>query len=362
MPRQEWMADVVADAFRGVKGYQVDVVSGWNRRGRTDFYPEGVMNHHTGPGSYSNLLNYMTYGSSISPLCNIATSRPINGIVRITICTAGRANHAGVGTLPWRRGQGSVGNARTIGIENQNSGKQDWPLQQVEGIRILTAALLLKLNKDVSRAIDHKTYTGRKVDRYATNVGLEQRAIETIMRNGFKPAPCEERVFGRGDYGDCVKKIQKRLNELGYSAGATDGAFGPKTESAVKSLQADFKLSVDGMVGPNTWGALESDDEWEVFWMSLTDEEKSILRDFARAIKAEGTNPTSFVKQLLSRHREDIPALQKRFEELDGLVARGKTSLQGVIIGGVNAIDAVRDMGYHITSSERTGAEKLEEE
>jgi peptidoglycan hydrolase-like protein with peptidoglycan-binding domain len=37
-----------------------------------------------------------------------------------------------------------------------------------------------------------------------------------------------------------------------------DGNFGPKTEAAVKEFQQSAGLTVDGIVGPLTWGALES--------------------------------------------------------------------------------------------------------
>lgn len=354
MAYQTWLADVVADAFRGVSGFRVDTYSGWQTRGNPNIGPVGVMNHHTGPGGYDNLLNYMMRGSSIAPLCNIATSRPINGIVRITICSAGRANHAGKGNLTWT-GYNN-GNARSIGIENHNSGNQAWPDQQVDGIRILTAALLDRLGVNASRAVDHKTYAPkRKVDRFATNVSNEQAIISRIMKEGVKKVPCNEQVLRRGDSGGCVKKVQTLLNEKGHNAGAADGGFGPNTERAVKSLQSAMGLSTDGVVGSKTWAVLESKDEWEVFWMSLNDNEKKILKDFIGAIESEGTNAASFVKQLLVRHRKDIPELLRHVEHVDGLVEKGQTSLQGVIVGGVNAIDALRDQGYDIRTDERTG-------
>lgn len=53
-----------------------------------------------------------------------------------------------------------------------------------------------------------------------------------------------------------VKPLQKYLNIIGCSCGAVDGEFGEKTASAVKKFQQAKKLTVDGVVGQNTWKKL----------------------------------------------------------------------------------------------------------
>lgn len=59
-----------------------------------------------------------------------------------------------------------------------------------------------------------------------------------------------------GSSGDEVKKLQETLNATGNYNLATDGKFGAKTQEAVKAYQKANGLTVDGIVGTNTWGAL----------------------------------------------------------------------------------------------------------
>lgn len=48
---------------------------------------------------------------------------------------------------------------------------------------------------------------------------------------------------------DIVKKVQRKLNELGYDCGKPDGIMGKKTKAALKKYQKDNKLTVDGIIG-----------------------------------------------------------------------------------------------------------------
>lgn len=62
-----------------------------------------------------------------------------------------------------------------------------------------------------------------------------------------------------GDCGSAVEQIQSYLISKGFSI-AMDGRFGPATDAAVREFQTGSGLEADGIVGPMTWMALQSDD------------------------------------------------------------------------------------------------------
>ena len=63
-------------------------------------------------------------------------------------------------------------------------------------------------------------------------------------------------LIKKGNRGDNVTTLQASLNALGYNCGAVDGIFGKKTYAAVVAFQKAAGISVDGIVGPETWGKL----------------------------------------------------------------------------------------------------------
>lgn len=60
-------------------------------------------------------------------------------------------------------------------------------------------------------------------------------------------------VLRRGDRGPAVGQYQASMARIGYNPGRVDGVFGPRTETATKTLQQDNRLPADGVAGPQTY-------------------------------------------------------------------------------------------------------------
>lgn len=69
-----------------------------------------------------------------------------------------------------------------------------------------------------------------------------------------------QRILKNGMEGNDVKELQSLLIQAGYSCGSygADGEFGDATENAVRELQKDSKITIDGEAGPQTLKTLET--------------------------------------------------------------------------------------------------------
>lgn len=66
----------------------------------------------------------------------------------------------------------------------------------------------------------------------------------------------------RGSEGRDVRRLQRLFVMMKtLDVGDIDGIFGPRTEHAVRDFQRDKGLTVDGIVGPQTWRALPADPD-----------------------------------------------------------------------------------------------------
>jgi hypothetical protein len=83
--------------------------------------------------------------------------------------------------------------------------------------------------------------TPAKPTKPSTNWSAKLMSELPLLRNGSKGLP--------------VNRLQALLNVAGAGV-KEDGHFGPRTENAVRRFQDHANLSVDGIVGKNTWTKL----------------------------------------------------------------------------------------------------------
>jgi hypothetical protein len=72
------------------------------------------------------------------------------------------------------------------------------------------------------------------------------------------PPPPAPPTLSPGVSGAAVVQLQHQLYALGYWVDTTGGSFDDSTEQAVYALQKAAGLPTDGVVGPQTWAALQS--------------------------------------------------------------------------------------------------------
>lgn len=82
-----------------------------------------------------------------------------------------------------------------------------------------------------------------------------KQVVAGLLAASAAPPTATMPVLHLGMTGDDVVALQRRLFAKGYPV-AIEGNFGAATELAVKMFQKDAGLTVDGVVGAQTWGKL----------------------------------------------------------------------------------------------------------
>jgi peptidoglycan hydrolase-like protein with peptidoglycan-binding domain len=97
----------------------------------------------------------------------------------------------------------------------------------------------------------------------------------------------------QGATGEDVKRLQRLLvmmKLLGFEQ--IDGVFGPKTAAAVKDFQQGAGLTVDGIVGAQTWAALPADPKTPLLKQGSTGAAVTALQKGLKAISGDGSIPS----------------------------------------------------------------------
>ncbi|MGI6172944.1 MAG: peptidoglycan-binding domain-containing protein [Christensenellales bacterium] len=74
-----------------------------------------------------------------------------------------------------------------------------------------------------------------------------------------EPTQAAYKTLKKGSSGTAVRKLQKRLAQLGYYSGSVNGNFGVQTENAVKSFQQAIGMEITGVATPETQEMLFDD-------------------------------------------------------------------------------------------------------
>lgn len=115
----------------------------------------------------------------------------------------------------------------------------------------------------VGTSIEKGMRRRREAEAQLVEIGLAANTLPEGDAEIPRPAPFT-RTLRIGSRGDDVVQLQRTLKSLGLYSGQLDGDFGPMTLSAVKRLQLQAALDIDGVVGPHTWIALSGDSELPV--------------------------------------------------------------------------------------------------
>jgi len=127
----------------------------------------------------------------------------------------------------------------------------------IERAAQLVKSLMKKYNVPLSNVIRHFDVTGKPCPAYW---------VDNNKWNEFKSRLSGAAVSNVEEYNmDTIKKGSKGKAVkiwqiiLGFTGADVDGSFGSKTETATKNWQKNKGLTVDGIVGKNSWKAgLES--------------------------------------------------------------------------------------------------------
>ncbi len=103
-------------------------------------------------------------------------------------------------------------------------------------------------------AVNAKQIRGYGVPKY----DKETEEVNTEVKTEVKTVSVKIPQLTKGCKGDSVKALQILLIANGYSCGkaGADGDFGSATDAAVRAFQKANGLTVDGIVGENTWEKL----------------------------------------------------------------------------------------------------------
>ena len=110
--------------------------------------------------------------------------------------------------------------------------------------------------------VQYSSTRNKKWTHWAVPAGLYDGNIpvpEPDQGTGEPETVDKRPMLRRGNKNQYVKVLQEDLQKLGYNLGicGVDGDFGSMTQEAVLKFQKAYGLKADGIVGPDTWAAID---------------------------------------------------------------------------------------------------------
>lgn len=134
------------------------------------------------------------------------------------------------------------------------------------GYKAIAKAIVDALDNHIASVPTVNTNTSSQTNTTSKGDDWVRRLQEECNKQGFSKqnvdgiagpatlAGCP--TLRKGASGNITKLLQEKLVKLGYNTNGVDGIFGSGTYSAVREFQKTRGLSVDGIVGQNTWRKL----------------------------------------------------------------------------------------------------------
>ena len=281
-------------------GLTVKFESGWKRRGASGGAQmrtvAGVLWHHdvsprTGIYPLRAMLRDGRKGLS-GPLCHIGFDR--NGVVHVV--GAGKANHAGTGSVPGVVRNG--GNTRLIGIEMTSAGTRpwDWTDAQLRQMPRLGAALNDIFGLTASKHWAHYEYSnGGKIDPAGlpgAMPGLRSRIAAVRFGGAPGPGTSAPRPSSPADPAKpwttspriaAMSSGEVRLIQAALGV-PVDEIYGDQTGTATRDFQTLVGIPADGIYGPTTEEAMTTLDRIEAI---VTENQRRITETRAQTSPKE---------------------------------------------------------------------------
>lgn len=181
--------------------------------------------HDRSSNDFTTSLSGAMQGVNWTSLSGKHREQWINSFVQMFVIQGRDLQRRGVGLPDARlltRSQAHAGQAGFIGHGMMDPGRRTDPGRDFPWTEILT--------------------------RYAAEVGVTQQASTGSIHLESKSD--KESVLA-------LQQALNKINAPGHNELVEDGLFGGKTEEAVRNFQEQYRLDIDGIVGPNTKGAIE---------------------------------------------------------------------------------------------------------